>query len=72
MTTGDIIQLVGIILSTIIGILSLIVGICNYSIIKTIKNTITHSEKKRTSQKAIAKNGSNSIQVGGNINQWEK
>lgn len=70
MSVGDIIQLIGIIVSTILSVLSLVIGIRNYKNIKIVKQTVLHSESIRTNkanQKAKADHGSTTIQVGGDI-----
>ena len=70
MSVGDVIQLIGISVSTIIGILSLIIGVNNYKNIKMIKHTVVRSKHVETSkarQKAKADHGSTAIQVGGDI-----
>ena len=70
MTVGDCIQLIGIIISAILGVLSLIVGICNYRSIKVVKQLIIHSENNdfhTTKQRSKADHGSTTIQVGGDF-----
>lgn len=73
MATSDLIQIIGIIIATIIGIISLCLGVNNQKKIKIINKTISNTEINRIlSQKSIAKNSSKSIQVGGDVTQWTK
>ena len=74
MTTENIIEIIGISLSSIIGIVSLILGISNNKKIKKIQQTgnqniadSTNCKNSSLVQKANAKNQSILIQVGGDV-----
>lgn len=69
MSTSDIIQIIGIGLSTIIGLCSLLLGISNRKKINQMgKGNIANSKKsKSVNQNSKVGNNSKFIQAGGNV-----
>lgn len=74
MTTENIIEIIGILLSSIIGIISLFLGVSNNRKIKKIQQEgnqniadSTNCKNSSVNLKANAKNHSTLIQVGGDV-----
>ncbi len=74
MTTDIIIEIIGIALSTVIGIISLILGISNNKKIKKIQQNgnqniadSTNCQSSSIVQKSVTKKNSSSIQIGGDV-----